>query len=266
MEVQIDKSFENFVDEYYRSLSFKFDTFEEAESELEYGKYSIKYDRFSLCCYSHSFPMDLWKAFSKRINDKYKVCKKEVKKTRAEYGILLAYAEQNKELLTAKITKEERPDFIIFQENKRKGIEITELAMPTDKVLAKILNENNNCKVDPIKIRDMARAKHGNKALCYGYHNINGTLAMSTKLINFEMRKKIYADSIIKKYNKYINEFCEFDEFIILCFLSDPLINDANEVEEIMDMFIPNKKYGNLKVSILYNDKNDNVQVLERIF
>ena len=257
---------QKFVDDYFESLSFDFSTFKEAESEVKYEGYYIKYDRLSLCCYSHSFPTAMWRDFSKKMSEKYKVCDKEIKKIRIEYAILLAYAEIYKDFLTVPLLKQERPDFVIHNKEKRVGVEITELITQSDKVLEKIFNENNNCKADVAKVMEQARNKHGKKALRYGYHNINGTLAMSSNLISLDARKKYYAERIMAKCSKYKDVIGDFDEFIILCFLSDPLICEEYEVREIMDMFFPDKEYGNLKVSILYSDKNNNVRSLEKKF
>ena len=139
---------------YINSLSFEFDNFNQSRCVLTEGEYTIEYDRFSLRIFSHNLYASAYSYFSKVA---YRLCidtiSNEQQKRMHEFNALLAFSNIFQEFLSAKILVTTHPDFVINCNDRLYGIEVTELTVPEDKILNKIVLDtyNENLSVEESK-------------------------------------------------------------------------------------------------------------------
>ena len=106
------------------------------------------------------------------------------------------------------------------------------------------------------EIKSNAITQHGQKAKIYHYHENNGKVMIGSGLQNLGCNREIYADEIVKKYNKYKDEFQHYDKFIVLCDARWVLgITSEWEVNDVIEKAKEGCEMSNFTVCILYSDE-----------
>lgn len=243
--------------EILQNHSFDFQTFAEAKHTISLDNGSIRYtyDRLSLTTYSHSLTKDEYSYLCQKLRTDYtKLFNREDEKRTIEYGVLLSFISLNGKFAEFSIQKEVRPDFVLSG-HQRIGIEVTEFTTQADSVLEAICSKYFGKGMSAETIESNAVKKHGQKAKNYYYHDINGTEAISAGLQDIRQNKAIYAEEIITKYEKYKSEFCQYDEFIILCDARKPIgVTSQRDAKEVVDMAKEKCELQNCTICILYLD------------
>lgn len=208
------------VDRIMQNMSFDHASFSEAVLTITVDaapELKLTFDRLSMKVYSHNLEDDEFSYVIKNLRSRYQEeHSREELKSMAEYNVLLDFFLLHQEYNTYNIAKETRPDFVLSGD-RRIGIEVTEFTTEVDSVLAAIANRNFGQDKTANEIHESAHLKHGSKADRYSYRMIAGSASIGAPLTDVRANKSIYADEIIKKYNKYCGVFSEYDEFIVLC-------------------------------------------------
>ncbi len=227
--------------EILKQHSFDFTSFPAAKAASTItGDFPIKYvyDRLSLCIYSHNIDFESYSYLGRQLTEQYEaIHNREELKRRIEYGILFHFMMDYPEFENMSISKEERPDFILTN-TKTIGIEITEFTTEEDSVLYKISKQNYGHGKSAAEIKQNALKMHGPKAKKYTFNDHKGTTIISSGTFNVLVKKRIYANEVIKKYDSYRETMKSFDEFIILCDAQHTICisnkMDSDEVAEIV--------------------------------
>ena len=156
--------------------------------------------------------------------------RKEIQ-SRNEYSSLLSLYLSCPELfLNTNISKQIRPDFILYN-SKRIGLEVTTLTTERDSVMGKIAKQNYGKGKSVEELRQSAFARHGDKAYIYRYSQIDNLSYIGSPVISLDEDKPTYINKIIQKFNSYKSIMGSFDEFILLC--NTELLFDEHDTEEI---------------------------------
>lgn len=238
--------------------SFDFRTFAEAKQTItmDGGRIQYTYDRLSLVVLNHTLSDEEYTYLGKKLqNDYHNLFSREDQKQRSEYAVLQCFISFNSELSDYSIQKETRPDFVLLGK-QRIGIEVTEFTTQADSVLAAICNQNYGKGLSAQEIKSNAITQHGQKAKIYHYHENNGKVMIGSGLQNLGCNREIYADEIVKKYNKYKDEFQHYDKFIVLCDARWVLgITSEWEVNDVIEKAKESCEMSNFTVCILYSDE-----------
>lgn len=229
--------------------SFKFDSFSLAKDTIFIkSNPPIEYifDCLSLCVYTHNMDEESYLYLGKLLTEKFETTQnREDCKRREEYAIIFHFMAACPEYRDMKVSKKERPDFILSGE-KNIGIEITELTTPRDSILHSIVKQNSEQGKAAAQIRLEATKKHGQKATSYEYYDLSRGIAIASVVSNFYEKKKIFAEIIFKKYRLYEEKLNSFDEFIILCNAQKTIYvtgrNDSDDIVEIICQTHPKMK------------------------
>lgn len=249
--------------------SFEYQSFVSAKKICEYEGFVICFDALSLVIYNHNLSKDDFRDLC--------ICLKELsllklsgenQKKRREYSHLLQFSLINPELFGGMlITKCNRPDFELGDQNEKIGIELYEMTDRDDSVLARITNDYFGKGYTAEEIRLLAKKKHGNKAEMYSFHNLNDTVGIASPSFNVDSKKLYYAKKLVDKYNLYNDKFEQYKKFIILAYSES--INvcsgaDADDVVNLAKGLKPDMK--GFSYIIMYNDDDGKDKYKEYFF
>lgn len=201
--------------------SFQFNSFSKAKKTISISSsIPIEYTFDCLSLYAHSHNLDDDSA--SRLNNKLyslfiKHHTREEIKTRFEYGTLFHFALRCPEYMNMQITKTERPDFVLINDNKRIGLEVTQFTTKEYSVFISITRENFGKGKSSSEIREHAYTRHGEKSEAYEYSDHNGMASIEIPLYDTSSDREAYESIVIQKIDAYQNIFLSFNEFIILC-------------------------------------------------
>ena len=244
-----------FAEEMVKNQSFSFSSFEEAKAKVEMYDKFIEYDRITLVIYEHNLSIEEFKIFIRKLHClwKEKRINKEEKKRRKEYITLFYYIQKNIHLMSAKIHKEERPDFVLtLDDGSRWGIEETELTTPSDKVLDAIMRDFSGTELCEEEIKMKAEKKHGAKANNYYIKKYGKTLVVGAGMFSIKPRKELFSQKILRKNEKYKDIIDTFDKFIILCDATNGIeVISQQDAEDIFDIISEKAPLKNVEISIV---------------
>jgi hypothetical protein len=228
------------VDSIMSNLNFEYTNFQEAALTITVNavpEIRLSFDRLSMRIYSHNLEDDDLSYVIRNLRRRYQEERsREELKARAEYNVLLDFSLLHQEYTAYKTAKETRPDFVLTGDSKI-GIEVTEFTTEVDSVLAAIANRNFGQDKTANEIHESARLRHGSKADRYSYRMIAGSASIGAPLTDVRASKCLYADEIIKKYNKYCGVFSDYDEFIVLCDARYSIsVTELWDSEEVIEM------------------------------
>lgn len=252
-----------------KNFSFKYDTIKNATKVIIIGDYKIEYNATTLHINHHNLEenriLELKKnirmEFEKYIHNvdlKKKNSSREMMKEMKERYILNRFIELNKEYSEFTINKKERPDFVLYSNDIKVGVEITELTTESEKVMDSISNRVFGNGLTIYQMEKLAKDKYGNRALDYKYYDVNGLKIIGTNSFEVENSKDVFVKNIEKKFMKYENDAIKFDKFIVLCFADGIEITCDRDADELLG----NIKYlpkNDMFVALLYNP-NDSVK------
>lgn len=243
------------AEEVVNSQSFNYKTFAEAKDKASVSDYWCAYDKMTLLIFKHNFPSDLRKCFFENIEtlllDKLS---KEEKKRRNELVSLYFFIKNNDKYSDYEITKCEKPDFVLIKNNKKVGIEVTELIMPEDKLVNVIMDDYSDSSYSTQEIKSRIQRKHGKKVKDFSVYSLSGKVAVSGPIKNVDTNKNRFVEKAIEKYNKYKNDISSFDEFIILCDERGVVIEiiDDNDITDLIEGIKSKNIIKNVTISFLY--------------
>lgn len=256
------KTIDQIAKEMVASQSFDFCNFAESKNKILSKKFYCVYDRLTLLIYEHNFSNESQRLLYKKIVElvEKKFCREDLKQ-RKELISLYNFIKCNSKYAGYKFRKELRPDFILVNDKEKVGVEITELTTQSDKIMDVIMKECSNKGLSEDQIRGQMKKRHGNEADNFDLTMFNDKMAIGGPIKNIAKIKNDFAEQILKKYNKYKNSICNFDDFIILCDARLGMeIICKGDAEEIFNLIKCNCKIKGVTVSIIYMDNNsDNI-------
>lgn len=219
----------------------------------------------TLLIYEHNFSNEsqilLYKNIAELAEKKFS---KEDLKQRKELISLYNFLQCNSKYTGYKFRKELRPDFILTNDKEKIGVEITELTTQDDKIIDAIMKECSNKGLSEAQIRDQIKKSHGRKVENFDLAMFNNKMAVVGPVKNITKIKQvfvrqIFVRQILKKYSKYKNSICNFDDFIILCDARFGIeITCTGDAEEILNLIKCNSEINGVTVSIIHMDNNSN--------
>lgn len=245
----MNSDIEHIAQEMIHSQSLGFNSFKDAKYVIDYGAYHIEYDRITFHIYRNKSNITqeeirlLGVAMKKLLHEK--PLNREINKARKEYDILLQYALQYNEYMHANIKKTCRPDFEVYLNSSKVGIEITELTNTESKIMTKILDDNlieHNALAESQRNIEKKYGKSAKEISCH--YDSNRNIIVRSSVHDFTEEKRKYAEQVIHKYEKYNNQIPQYDEFIIMCDASDSLAFTCTDIEDIfvtLDDYLYNK-------------------------
>lgn len=234
------------------SLSFNYDSFENAKITINIENYHYTYDATTLCIYEHNLPKEYYYKLNKAINNEYKLLSltNEEIKERNERIILHSFIKLHPEYMDWDIKKCLHPDFVISKNLYSFGIEITEMVDGLDKVINKAASDNFGKGLTSKELEANVRKKYGEKnadQMLFYNHGIG------VNMFNVDDRKKNFINLVERKFIKYENIANDFNRFLVLCSASGMEITSQYDVDDIFDQI----KYfplNEIEVGIIYSD------------
>ncbi len=261
MDRENDSAIKQLAKQLVNSQSFGYKTFEEAKGKISVSDYWCIYDKMTLLIYEHNIPSYLRKDFCENFKTSlFNKLSKEEKKQRKELVSLYHFIERNEKYKKYEIEKCKRPDFVLKKNDKKVGIEVTELIMPDDKLVNAIMDDYTGTSRSTEEIKSEIQRKHGKKVEQFSVYNLFGTMAVSGPVKNVGVNKDRFVYKVVEKYNKYKNDIADYDEFIILCDERGVVveITDDSDIEDIIESI---KDLGIIKgvtISFIYTKNYDN--------
>lgn len=263
----INAGLSQIINEIIRSQSFEYDSFVTAKSTIQVNDYYMEYDRQTLLVYRHNFEKDDYKIFSKYIRDYFfsKKISHDGFQLRRELVELYYYLDCIDCVNKVTYKKQTHPDFILNYENRKVGIEITELCTQDDNVVNSIMRDISGKNMSEDEIKSLINTRYKHFANVIDVLELMGTNVVSGSVKNITSIKKDFANNIYKKYDKYKNMTGNFDDFIVLCDARFGIeITSKNDVLDIYDEL---KQYDmkNFCIDVMYIDNDDNKIKVERL-
>lgn len=254
--VTTEKGIEKLAGEILALHSFEYRSLKEAQKTVSLDGLWFTFDALSLCVYNHNLPPEKCSMLYKYLSRIWNTKSADVQKERLERAILFHYLNHDKSLYKDyTIEKTLHPDFILKGE-QHIGLEVTQLTTPTEKVMAKISQEQFGQGKNAEQIKAGAIAKHGKKAEHYSYIDLGKTQTIGSPAFDISTLKKCYANQIIHKFHKYQPQFSQFDVFIILADGQHGLgLTSESDLDDIYNM-IKNEvtEINKVKIAILWNN------------
>lgn len=250
------------------NIDFNYSSFNEAKYTcfLNTDKtLQICFDRLSGFVYFCDFAEDDCNCINNQIFTEYSLyCQGDRKHRnypmiRYEYSVLLNYCLIHPELLDWAIQKKERPDFVLANQDRKIGIEVTQFTLDVSSIVAKISRKffGQNKRIDEIK--EYASEHHKSYEGKLNFYEEDGVNAISIPIVDTIEVKHGYADQIIKKYEKYCDQMNHYHEFIVLCDARSAMcVKNKEDIEEIVGMTKEKcKEITGFTLCVLLLDEND---------
>lgn len=228
-----------------QSFSFDHKTMEDASLIVKAGIYTYKFDATTLLPYDCNLNSiearkldDLLRPFYLEMKANNREAYKELCERRTLLFCMRCAPEPYRVLA---IEKSIRPDFVLTGE-KRIGIEITELTVEFDKKVSVLSDYIEKRGLDTAEeIRGYIQKYHKGIADRIEVISSMEKPIMSSGMYCLSSNRKHFAEEIKKKYDMYIEQLPEFDEFIILGNAASGTgleISCKEEVQEVIDYLL----------------------------
>ncbi len=234
----MNSDIEHIAQEMISNQSLDFNSFEDAKHVINYGTYHIEYDRITFRVYTNQSNITqeelrlLGTAIKRILHEK--PLNREADKARGEYDTLLQYVLCYDEYMSANIKKTCRPDFEVYLNSSKIGIEITELTDTESKIMTKILDDNLIEHNALAKSQRNIEKKYGKSAKEISCHyDLNRNIIVQSSVHDFTEEKRKYTEQVLNKYRKYEDKISQYDEFVIMCDASDSLAFTCTDIADI---------------------------------
>ena len=246
----MNSDIEHIAQEMIENQSLDFNSFEDAKCVINYSTYHIEYDRITFHVYRNKSNITQEEMYLLGIAIKELLHEmpldKEINKAREEYNILLQYALRYNEYMSANIKKTCQPDFKVYLNFSKVGIEITEFTNAESKIMTKALDDNlikHNAIEESQHNIEKKYGKSAKEISCH--YDSDRNIIVQSSIHNFTEEKRKYAEQVINKYETYKNQIPQYDEFIIMCDASGSFAftrdSDIEDVFAALDDYLYNK-------------------------